>query len=240
MAVPPPPIGVELLVFGYLGVFLIGLGLGIIPFFGPSNMLIAFLITWWWPWGVPLDQVPLDALIINVLLVSLAISLGVSLAKSIHYYVILKSRHFLSEERKQGLEHAKSKIGRWASFAVFLAASTPIPDEPITVTIALMKYSWVKFLLSFFAGKMIITVAGGALGIWLGPTISELAGGDWLAIASVILTIVLTAFLLNWSLEKVASKTKEPGNPEPVHEKKEQPRKNKTSSTNVSSEDKDS
>jgi membrane protein DedA with SNARE-associated domain len=192
-------------------------------------MLIAFLITMLWPWGVPQDQIlqliPLDTLIINVLLVSLAISLGVSLAKSIHYYIILKSRRFLSEQRKQGLEQARAKIGRWASFAVFLAASTPIPDEPITVTIALMRYSWVKFLLSFFAGKIIITIAGGMLGLYLGPTISELAGGDWLVLVSIVLTIVLTALLLSWSLEKVSSKTKESGNPDSSREKKEQPRK---------------
>nr|MDO8132842.1 hypothetical protein [Candidatus Njordarchaeum guaymaensis] len=225
MAMPPPPPGAELLVFGYFGVFLIGLGLGIIPFFGPSNMVIAFLITMFWPWGVPLDQVPPVALVLNVLMVSLAISIGVSLAKAVHYYILLQSRRLLSEQRKRGLEHARGKVGRWASFAVFLAASTPIPDEPVVVTVALMKYSWVKFLLSFFAGKIIVTIAGGVLGIILGPTILGLAGGDLPVIVSIVLTIILTGILLNWSLEKVASKTKENEKARPSRRRKEQPKK---------------
>jgi membrane protein DedA with SNARE-associated domain len=198
-------------------------------------MVIAFLITMFWPWGVPLDQVPLDALVLNVLMVSLAISLGVSLAKAIHYYIVLQSRRLLGEQRKQGLDQARAKIGRWASFAVFLAASTPIPDDPIVITVALMKYSWVKFLLSFFAGKIVVTIAGGVLGILLGPAILELAGGDLPVIVSIALTIVLTGILFNWSFEKVASRTKKNEKTKSRRRKKEEPKESKTTDASVPS-----
>jgi hypothetical protein len=103
-----------------------------------------------------------------------------------------------------------------------------------------MKYSWVKFLLSFFAGKIAVTIAGGVLGILIGPAIVGIAGGDLPVILSIALTIILTGILFTWSFEKVASKTKKGKEAKSGEKNRQRPEGGKTTEVNVPSKEENS
>ena len=175
-----------------LGVLLVSFGLNIIPFAGPSNMLIASNA----------------ALMVNAdpLTIGLLVALGSTSAKLIHYIVSFFVGEHLSEQRRRRLDVAVVKLRRWAFLAVFIAAATPIPDEPVVIPLGLMRYNPVKFTLAFFAGKLLV----GVLGAFLGGFGERFVGGylshEALAIISIVLTIVITVVLLKVDLSGIAQK----------------------------------
>jgi len=88
------------------------------------------------------------------------VALGATLAKSIHYLITFFVSKHLKEKQRQHLEAESLKVKRWAFLLLFLAAATPIPDEPVVIPLGLLKYSPVKFFSAFFMGKLSITVVG--------------------------------------------------------------------------------
>jgi len=184
-------IALELL-YELLGILLTSFGLNLIPFAGPSNLLIA---------SNAALLVKADPLVIGFL-----VAFGSASAKLIHYSVSFFIGEHLSEERRRRLDATALKVRRWAFFALFVAAATPIPDEPVVIPLGLLKYNPLKFYLAFFAGKLTITIIGAYLGRagqqFLAPMISE----ETLMIASIILTVVVTLMLLKIDVEKIANK----------------------------------
>jgi uncharacterized membrane protein YdjX (TVP38/TMEM64 family) len=171
-------------------------GLGLIPFGGPSNLIIAsnavVLLNASDPWVL--------------LAVGLSVAIGVSAAKTIHYLVTFFVRKHLSVQRQQHLDEEAEKVRKWAFPLLFIAAATPIPDEPIVIPLGLMKYSLPKFFAAYFLGKLTITIAGAFLGNWA----MGLFGG-WLtwwemAALSIALTVVITVILLKVDVGKLAEK----------------------------------
>jgi membrane protein DedA with SNARE-associated domain len=171
-------------------------GFGLIPFAGPSNMLLAstFAITL----GVT------DPL--SLLGIGLFGALGVAMAKAIHYMVTFFIGSHLSEQRRKRLDTDVAKIRRWAFLLLFAAASTPIPDEPVVIPLGLMKYSPVKFFTAFFLGKLVITIAGAFLGAWTGVVLAEWLSPTTTVVASIVLTIIITVVLLKVDLGKLAER----------------------------------
>ena len=184
-------------------VFLTSFGFNLIPFAGPSNLFIASN----------------SALIIGttdsatLAVIGLLVALGAAFAKSIHYLITFFVGKHLSETHRCRLDEDAVKVKRWAAPLLFIAAVTPIPDEPVVIPLGLLKYSPVKFFSFFFAGKLMICVAGAFLGAWAGKTFSEwLSPGATIAL-SISLTIVITIVLLKVDLGKLAGrylKRKEP------------------------------
>ena len=180
------------LLYELLGVLLTSFGLNLIPFASPSNLLIASnaaLIS------------KADPLVIGFL-----VAFGSASAKLIHYLVSFFIGGHMGEERRKKLDITALKVRRWAFLALFVAAATPIPDEPVVIPLGLLKYNPLKFYLALFAGKLTITILGAYLGRvsqqFLAPIISE----EMLMIASIILTVVVTIVLLKIDVEKIASK----------------------------------
>jgi membrane protein YqaA with SNARE-associated domain len=175
-----------------LGVLLVSFGLNIIPFAGPSNLFIASN----------------SALLVNAdpLSIGFLVALGSTSAKLIHYIVSFFIGKHLGEERRKRLDVAATKLRRWAFLALFIAAATPIPDEPVTIPLGLMRYSPVKFTLAFFAGKLLV----GVFGAYLGGLGEQFLGGylsqEALAISSIVLTIVITVVLLKVDLSRIAER----------------------------------
>jgi membrane protein DedA with SNARE-associated domain len=180
--------GIELLI-----VFGSAFGLGLIPFGGPSNLLVAY------NWALAFHYT--DPL--NLTLVGLIVALGVSLAKGIHYMVTFFISGHLSEKTQKRLNTDAVKVRKWAFLLLFAAASTPIPDEPVVIPLGLMKYSPIKFFAAFFLGKLTITVAGAFLGFWLGGALSEWLSPTASIVLSIALTIIVTIILLKVDVGKI-------------------------------------
>ena len=178
--------------------FAVSLGLNLIPFAGPSNMVIAA--------GFAFKLGNAD--FTTVLIIGIAVALGATLAKGIHYGITFFIGDHLNEKRRTTLDTNAAKIKKRAFLLLYLAAATPIPDEPIVFTLGLMKYSITKFFTAFFLGKLSIAIMGAFAGGKMGNVVSEWLSPEMMTILSVTLTIaltvIITVILFKFDLDKLA------------------------------------
>ncbi len=171
-------------------------GLNIIPFAGPSNLFIASNA----------------ALILNssepsiLVTIGFLVAVGAALAKSVHYLVTFFIGGRLSGKRRERLDADAVKVRRWAFWLLFIAAATPIPDEPVVIPLGLMKYNVTKFFIAFFFGKLLITIMGAFFGIWTKGVLSEWLSPAATIILSVVLTVTITIILLKVDVGKLAER----------------------------------
>jgi len=177
-------------------IFLTGFGFNLIPFAGPSNLLIASTA------AIGLG----NADVLTLVLIGVLIALGAALAKGIHYMVTFFVSGHLSQKRQARLDADAAKIKRWAMPLLFLVAATPLPDEPIVIPLGLMKYSPSKFFLSYFLGKLTIAIAGAFIGQEANNLFSGWLSPEVMVAISIILTIVITLILLKVDIGKLAEK----------------------------------
>jgi membrane protein DedA with SNARE-associated domain len=184
-------IGIEFLI-----TFLVAFGLNLIPFFGPSNLLIASTA------AIGLVNADPSALILLAFLIAFA----AALAKGIHYMLTFFVSGHLSEKNRKKLDAEASKVKRWAFLLLYIAAATPIPDEPIVIPLGLLKYSPIKFFTSYFLGKITITVAGVFLGSWVEANFSSLLNPLEMVAISIALTVIITVLMFKVDVGKIADK----------------------------------
>ena len=146
--------------------------------FGPSNMVLA---------GAAIVLFP-DMFWVYV---GIIVALSATSAKLIHYYLVRGTRIVLSEERIAILDREKERVNKWGMLALFIAAGSPIPDDPLIVYTGFTKYSVVKLVLSYFLGKVIVTLAGALIGY----TVGSLFESAPMIIGSIALTLIITGFL---------------------------------------------
>jgi uncharacterized membrane protein YdjX (TVP38/TMEM64 family) len=182
---------IELLV-----VFLTSLGLGLIPFAGPSNLFIASNFALVFGYTDPLTLVVIGFLV----------AIGAAVAKSVHYMITFFVSKHLSDKRRRKIDEEAAKIRRWAFLLLFAAAATPIPDEPVVIPLGLMKYNPGKFFTAFFLGKLSITIVGAFLGAWTKDTFSEFLSPEITIALSIALTVVITVILLKVDVGKLAER----------------------------------
>jgi membrane protein YqaA with SNARE-associated domain len=180
----------------FLITFLVAFGLNLIPFFGPSNLLIASTAA--------IGMVNADAT--ALLTIAFLIALAAALAKGIHYLITFFVSGHLSEKSQKRLDLEAGKIKRWAFLLLYLVAATPIPDEPVVIPLGLMKYSPPKFFLSYFLGKITITVAGAFLGSWVEANFSGLLNPIEMVAISIALTIIITIVMFKVDVGKETDK----------------------------------
>lgn len=199
----------------FIIIFLTGFGFNLIPFAGPSNLLIASTA------AIGLGNADASTLVF----IGILIALGAALAKGIHYMVTFFVSGHLSQKRQARLDADAAKIKRWAMPMLFLVAATPLPDEPVVIPLGLMKYSPAKFFTAYFLGKLTIAVAGA----FIGQEASNVFSG-WLSpeqmfevsiIVSIILTVVITVILLKVDVNKLAKKYLHRKHPKKVEEYQE-------------------
>jgi len=173
-----------------LGILLVSFGINMIPFTSPSNLLIASNA----------------ALLVNSdpLSVGGLVALGATCAKLIHYIISFFVGKHVGEERRKRLDTAAVKTRRWAFLAVFIAAATPIPDDPVIIPLGLMRYNPAKFTLAYFAGKLSIAFIGAFLGGFGDQLLSGYLSQGVLVIISIVLTIAITVVLLKADLSRIA------------------------------------
>jgi len=166
--------------------------LNLVPFASPSNLFIASNA------AIIVESDPFT--------LGFLVALGSALAKLIVYGVTFFVGKHLGEKRRQRIDAQGLKIKRWAFLLLFVAAATPIPDEPVVIPLGLMKYNLGKFFVAFFLGKLVITITGAALGNWSLDVFSGVFGRTELIVLSIILTIVITVVMLKVDFGKLAEK----------------------------------
>jgi membrane protein YqaA with SNARE-associated domain len=180
----------------FLIVFGVAFGANMIPFAGPSNLLIPS----WFPFLLVNGDFP------TLLAVGLLVALAASCAKGIYYVgTFFVSKH-LSEKRRTKLDADAVKIKRWAFLLLFAAAATPIPDEPIVIPLGLMKYSIPKFFTAYFLGKLTIAFAGALLGNVIETSFAGVLNSTSMIVVSLVLTVVITVVLLKVDFGKLAER----------------------------------
>ncbi len=180
----------------YVLLFAVAFGLNLIPFAGPSNLLIASSAT------IGLKNPGFGELF----LIGFIIAIAAALAKGIHYMITFFVSGHLSEKRQAQLDADGAKVKRWAFALLFIAAATPIPDEPVVIPLGLMKYSPAKFFLAYFLGKIVITIPGAILGNFAGDIFSAYLSPLVMVIISIVLTVIITVILLKVDVGKLAEK----------------------------------
>lgn len=178
--------------YGYLGVFVVSLCVNLIPFASPSNLVIAGATTFLLPQ-------------MNPLLVGLVVAVAASAAKTGHYYVAV----YLGGKAGKSTQKLTSlgrSLGRWGALAAFVAAATPIPDDPVVIPLGLARYSPIKFFAAFFLGKALVSVAGAYLGQRAATTFQNLFPSNEYIAITVALSVVVVVALLKSDFSKIAEK----------------------------------
>jgi len=169
---------------GYFGLLIICFIINMIPFLSPSNMVLA---------GAAMLLLPT----FNPILVGIVIAISATAAKLIHFFVVRGSRKVMSEDRLRSLDSEKKRVQKWGAFAVFIAAASPIPDDPLIIYVGLTRYSTVKFTISYFIGKVAITILGALIGYSVGGFFESMP----IVLASIALTALITGFLFKRKTE---------------------------------------
>ncbi len=169
---------------GYLGLFIICFIINMIPFLSPSNMVLA---------GAAMLLLPT----FNPIFVGVVIAISATAAKLIHFFIVRGSRMILSEERLKSLDSEEQRVKKWGAFALFIAAASPVPDDPLIVYVGLAKYSTWKFIVSYFIGKVAVTILGALIGYGVGGYFESMP----IVLASIALTALITGFMFKRKTE---------------------------------------
>ena len=178
----------SIITLGYFGVFLLVVALNLIPFTSPSNLVLAGVIVYF------TDMHPAAIAII--------VAIGATLSKFCHFY--------LSTFLGKRFNHKKTKLGkysrilgRWKTLGTFIAAASPIPDDPVVIPLGLMRFDALKFIIAYFVGKIMITFLG-AYGVKVVEVrIETLLGDKTTFIASIILSILAITVLYKIDPSKI-------------------------------------
>ncbi len=174
----------NMMVEGYFGLFIICFIINMIPFLSPSNMVLA---------GAAMLLLPT----FNPILVGVIIAISATAAKLIHFFIVRGSRMILSEERLKSLDSEEQRVKKWGAFALFIAAASPVPDDPLIVYVGLAKYSTWKFIVSYFIGKVAVTILGALIGYGVGGFFESMP----IVLASIALTALITGFMFKRKTE---------------------------------------
>ena len=71
------------------------------------------------------------------------------------------------------------------------------PDDPLIVYVGLTKYNTAKFTISYFIGKVAVTIAGALIGYSVGGFFESMP----IVLASIALTALITGFLFKRKTE---------------------------------------
>lgn len=139
--------------------------------------------------------------ILEAISIGIIVAITATLAKLIHFFIVRGSRVVLSEARLRSLDAEKQRVEKWGALALFIAAASPVPDDPLIVYVGLTKYNTVKFVLSYFPGKAAVTIAGALIALYG----LELGGGFFesapIVVASIALTAIITGILFKRKTE---------------------------------------
>ncbi|MCL2288144.1 MAG: hypothetical protein FWC33_03045 [Candidatus Bathyarchaeota archaeon] len=190
-----------LTIFEVIIVLITSFGFNIIPFFGPSNVFIASFA------AIKIDNTNFS----SVLIIGALVALGATIARIIHYKIMPHISSRLSEKKRVTLESNAARISKHAFLLLCVTAATPLPEEPVIISLASIKYNIIKFATAFFLGKLFIATMSAYAGNIIGNSFTEWFSNSFpvwltpdmaLTIMSTCLAIIVTVILLKVDLNK--------------------------------------
>ncbi len=133
-------------------------------------------------------------------LLALVTAIGATSGKLVIFYASYYGRNVLSKESKHKMLPLQRVVARYGWFAAFIAAVTPVPDDIVYIPLGLSKYKPAYFILSTFAGKLLISEViawGSRLGLtyYLQPFLNDTRSVMLLYISTAVLTVI-TGFII--------------------------------------------
>jgi membrane protein DedA with SNARE-associated domain len=145
--------------------------------------------------------------VMNPLFVGLAVAVAASIAKTAHYYVA----SYLGSKAGSKAEKLRSYggyLGRWGALAAFVAAASPIPDDPIVIPLGMAQYSPVKFFIAYLTGKALVSVGGAYLGRQSALSLQTILPSNEYIIVTAVASILIASILVKADLPTWMSKLK--------------------------------
>ncbi len=177
-----------LLSYGFLGVLLLIVAINLLPFASPSNLILAGAIVYFTA--------------MNPLAVAFIVAVGATVAKLVHYFIAAALGKRVNYSNGKLGKYSKI-LGQWGALGAFIAAATPIPDDPVIIPLGMIRYDSVKFAASYFLGKLLITLVG-AYGMKVAATRLETYFGNSASIiGSLILSVLAVTILLKTDPSKI-------------------------------------
>ncbi len=178
---------IDLILQGYLGLFIICLTINLIPFISPSNMVLAAVA---YLFMFPGERILIEAVIIAAQ-IGIVVALAAAVSKVILYYAMRGSRVVLSERMLTKIDLERERVRKWGAIALLLSAGSPVPDDPIVIYCGLTQYSVPKFFASYYVGKVAVTIPGALIA----SAVSSLFGSMPTVIGSIALTAIILGFI---------------------------------------------
>jgi uncharacterized membrane protein YdjX (TVP38/TMEM64 family) len=132
--------------FGYLGVFLLVLGLNVIPFFMPPTWIVLSTLFFLFPQQF------------NPFLLALVGAFASTFGRAILCRIGIASRGLMSGNRKRSMDRAGQALRskRYGGFVLtFLYALSPLPSNAYFITMGTMKCQFFTIFLGFWLGRLI-------------------------------------------------------------------------------------
>jgi len=178
--------------YGYLGIFALSfLGAASIIFPIPYTFVIFYLGS---------------LRVFNPFLIAISGGAGSALGEFFGYFLGYYGRAALSEERQRKIDYVMKIFSRYGTFAIFVFALTPLPDDLLFIPLGIMRYNFVKAFIPSLAGKILmclILAYGGHLSMNLIKNFFGEKGGYVSIIASTVLLIAILIVILKVDWEKI-------------------------------------
>jgi membrane protein YqaA with SNARE-associated domain len=169
--------------FGYLGIFALMFIINLVPFASPSNMVMAGLIVILIPQANPVTIASITAL-------------SASAAKILHYYTAYFLGSRITPHHSERFSQYRKLLHRWAMLGVFLAAASPIPDDPVVIPLGLMRYSVIRFFASYLVGKLLVCLAGAYTARYIQVSLETFTGRPEQIALSILLSILALSIII--------------------------------------------
>ncbi|MEM4672393.1 MAG: VTT domain-containing protein [Sulfolobales archaeon] len=158
---------------------------------------------------IPFASVPYLLLLINLahryrdytslFSLVLASALGAAVGKMAIYLIGRLMSRAVSENTRENLNYLSQRMRKWGFLAVFIAASTPVPDDLVYMPVSYAGYNALSYFIAVLLGKFILKLAT----VYLGLSFIELLEGvgvDYI-LSSVILGV--PSLLLIYIISKI-------------------------------------
>lgn len=144
---------------GYIGLALVSFFSSLIPFIPlPSFIFLATMAAG--------DQ-------FNIHYLVLISAITTTVAKQIIFLISYGGRKMMTDKTRLRMKPFERLVKRYGAAAAFVAAATPIPDDLIYVPLGLAKYNPVRFFISTFMGKIVLSYVVVLLSHYFGMTYVE-------------------------------------------------------------------
>ena len=185
----------DLILQGYVGLFIACFIVNMIPFISPSNMVLAGVAR------ILLYPGPLDLWV--AVQVGVVVALSASASKLVLYSTMRGSRVAFSDNMLARIEHERERVKKWGAVALFISAASPVPDDPIVIYCGLTEYSVPKFLSSYSLGKVAVTIPGALIA----SAVSSFFGSATSIVGSIALTAIILGIIFGRKTEDGESRT---------------------------------